>query len=152
MRPRTVFENLTCVLHGTGVFGFAADQKAKAMLTLLGLENYAGRFTSDLSRSQEQKLLIARALIVQPAIVLADQPLAFLENEDVGKIQLLFTDILKQGTIIVWASQSAESFPNVPVITLELKEGNLSQKEAIIPVNPPTIEPVSTEDKQTNAT
>lgn len=135
MRTRSVIENLTGVLNATGIFGEQADVKAKMMLKEVGLENLEISFTSDLSRSQQQKLVIARALVVQPAIILADEPLSYLGQEDAERITKLLMETNQQGTIVIWTTQHSEVLPSKNKRVLVLKESGLSSQEPQVAAN-----------------
>ena len=129
MRPRTVHENLTAILHTTGIFGIQANQKAIDMLNAVGLENMESSYPSALSSSQQQKLMIARALVVQPTILLADEPLSYLGEEDVQSIIKLIVGTKKQGTTIIWASHDNNTKLQTNQRIAELKDGTIFVKE-----------------------
>ncbi len=137
-RPRTVMEHLTSILNAVGIFGEQTDVKAKALLKDVGLENLADSFTFDLSRSQQQKMAIARALVVQPAIILADEPLSYLGQEDAQRITNLLLETNRQGTIVIWATQNLETLSSINKRILVLKDGGLTIKE---PPSPVTSQP-----------
>jgi cell division transport system ATP-binding protein len=105
MEPRSVLENLTNVLNANGTFGSQADKRAKEVLSSLGLEMEAASYPSELSRGQLQKLSIGRALIVEPAILLADEPFVYLTPEEIEGVSALFKDFNKQGMTILMAAR-----------------------------------------------
>ena len=108
MQPRSVLENLTNVLHVSGKFGYEADYQAREMLNRLELEMDLNAFPVELSRGQLQKLAIARALINNPAILLADDPFAYLSKTETGNVIKVFKTFNETGMTILLSTRSVE--------------------------------------------
>ena len=138
MRPRTVLDNLSVILNAIGTQGKQADYQSKSMLEKVGLEKLSQAFTSDLSHSQVQKLVIARALIVEPSIILADEPLSVMEKSDAENTTQLLLDYNKKGSILIWATQHSNILPNVSKRIVDIKENSFFVTEPAIPVNEAT--------------
>ncbi|WP_432673012.1 ABC transporter ATP-binding protein [Flavobacterium sp. SM2513] len=68
-------------------------EKAKELLSLLGLEHYASKLTSQLSVGQQQRVSIARALINEPQLLLADEPTSSLDDENEQIVANLLADL-----------------------------------------------------------
>jgi putative ABC transport system ATP-binding protein len=77
----TVLENVGLVLRLNNQFGPAGQKRARELLVLLGLEERLNALPRQLSGGQQQRVAIARSLINQPAVVLADEPTASLDTE-----------------------------------------------------------------------
>jgi ABC-type lipoprotein export system ATPase subunit len=90
----TVLENieLACWLAS----GKAAKDKAKALLSELGLENHMRKFPSELSVGQQQRVSIARALINEPKMLLADEPTSSLDDTNAFLVADLLTNLSKE--------------------------------------------------------
>lgn len=71
-------------------------QKAKEILSLLGLENQFTKKTSELSVGQQQRVNIARALINEPKIILADEPTSSLDDKNTKIVANLLHDLAKK--------------------------------------------------------
>ena len=77
----TVLENVELMLRLNNQFDAASRQRAQELLVLLGLEERLNSLPRQLSGGQQQRVAIARSLINQPAVVLADEPTASLDTE-----------------------------------------------------------------------
>jgi putative ABC transport system ATP-binding protein len=77
----TVLENVELLLRLNGEYNVAGKRRARELLTLLGLEERLNVLPRQLSGGQQQRVAIARSLINQPALVLADEPTASLDTE-----------------------------------------------------------------------
>ncbi|MGD1851355.1 MAG: ATP-binding cassette domain-containing protein, partial [Cyanophyceae cyanobacterium] len=73
-----------------------SEQRSKATLGSVGLENYVYKFPNELSGGQKQRVAIARALVNQPQIILADEPTASLDGETGREVVDLMQKLAKQ--------------------------------------------------------
>jgi putative ABC transport system ATP-binding protein len=77
----TVLENTAFVLELQGVMRNERIRRARTLLSELGIEQYADQFPSRISGGEQQRVAVARAVLAEPAIVLADEPTANLDTE-----------------------------------------------------------------------
>lgn len=77
----TVEENLLLPLELTGRIGGAERERARSLLAEVGLEGRAGTFPDRLSGGEQQRVALCRALIHEPALILADEPTGNLDPE-----------------------------------------------------------------------
>ena len=95
----SVRENLALApeLQGRGV----TEQQIEAALCAVGLEGLADRYPNELSGGQRQRLAMARALIKDPEIILADEPTGALDTKTGEQILELFCELARTKTVIV---------------------------------------------------
>ena len=93
----TALENVMMPLYGDAGFTNAAMQaRAKALLDLVGLTPWLHAQASHLSGGQQQRVAVARALAMQPALVLADEPTGNLDSKSADSVFGLLRDVCTQ--------------------------------------------------------
>ena len=83
-------------------------ERAKALLTQLGLKNHMSKRPSQLSGGQQQRVAIARSLANQPAVIFADEPTGALDSQTSRDVMQLLTDLNASGTTIVLVTHEAD--------------------------------------------
>lgn len=105
LTDRSVFDNLKFVLEATG-WKSDADKKSRIneVLELVGLQTKDFKMPHELSGGEQQRVVIARALLNHPEIMLADEPTGNLDPKVSDDIMQLLHDISKKGTAILMAT------------------------------------------------
>ena len=86
----------------------------------LSLQNIKNEKIQNLSNSQKQKVVIARALINNPKLILADQPETFLDSDFRKKLMYLFSSLNKLGSTIIMTTNDLSQFDeSYRIITLD---------------------------------
>jgi cell division transport system ATP-binding protein len=130
---RTVGENLTFVMRATG---WKESSKMKAclaeVLMKVGLGSVEKKMPHQLSGGEQQRVVIARSLINEPLILIADEPTGNLDPEVSNGIMKLFQQINKSGTAILMATHSYGLIKRFPARVLKCEEGKIydSAKES----------------------
>ncbi|KEO73911.1 cell division ATP-binding protein FtsE [Anditalea andensis] len=123
---RSVAENLLFVMKATG---WKDKTKMKTrlaeVLMRVGLGGAATKMPHQLSGGEQQRVVIARALLNDPSILLADEPTGNLDPEVADGIFQLFQDINKQGTAILMATHNHELLKKHPYRVLKCEKGKL---------------------------
>lgn len=86
-------ENVEFVMQIQGVDSQERDQRAKAILKEVGLEGMETRLPAELSGGQQQRVAVARALVSEPALILADEPTANLDSATAENLMQLLENL-----------------------------------------------------------
>ena len=116
----TVYENIELASE---IQNYKSNFKSRInqILDWLGLKQIENTKIDKLSKGEKQKVVIARALINKPEIIIADQPENFLDKSTVKKVFFLFESLNKQGTTIIITSNLEK------IISVNYKTINLNQ-------------------------
>ncbi|TRZ73697.1 MAG: ATP-binding cassette domain-containing protein [Bacteroidetes bacterium] len=128
LMDRSVAENLFFVMQATGWKNKKEMQRRMhEVLAKVNLETKANKMPHKLSGGEQQRVGIARALLNDPEIILADEPTGNLDPEtSEGIIGLLF-DISKTGSAILMATHNYTFFERFPARTLRCEDGNIRE-------------------------
>lgn len=132
---RSVNDNLLFVLRATGWTDRAKIAgRISQVLTEVGLSNAGPKMPYQLSGGEQQRVCIARALLNEPRLLLADEPTGNLDPEVSFAILDLFRLINRRGTAILMATHNHDFLRQSPARILQCKDGGLkdSLKEDIV--------------------
>ena len=108
LSDRTVAENLLFVLSATGWKGKPQkQQRISDVLVRVGLAGAANRMPHRLSGGEQQRVVIARALLNEPVLLLADEPTGNLDPDVSQSIMQLFGEINNSGTAVLMADRKS---------------------------------------------
>src|SRR5215217_1752690 len=122
---RTVEDNVSFTLDVLGVPRAAARDKVRRMLKLVGLEHKANSFPLRLSGGEQQRVVIARALVNDPTILLADEPTGNLDPALTVEIMDLLTQVNIRGTTVVIATHDQSILERYQKRTIRLEGGRI---------------------------
>ena len=126
LSDRTVAENLLFVLNATGWKGKAKkQQRISDVLTQVGLNGTSNRMPHRLSGGEQQRVVIARAMLNEPVLLLADEPTGNLDPDVSANIMQLFGEINNAGTAILMATHNFQLIEKYPHRVLTCKDGEL---------------------------
>ena len=95
---KTILQNMTIApIRVKGMDKQQAEQKARGLLSRVGLEDRADAYPIQLSGGQKQRVAIVRALMMEPEVMLFDEPTSALDPEMVGEVLDLMRDLAKDG-------------------------------------------------------
>ena len=143
---KTVLDNLTIApIKVKGVSKADAEKKAKELLDRVGLLNKADAYPSSLSGGQKQRIAIARALAMDPDVMLFDEPTSALDPEMVGEVLNVMKELAKEGMTLIVVTHEMGFAREVGDRILFMDKGNIMEEgtpEEIFsnPKNPRTID------------
>jgi cell division transport system ATP-binding protein len=122
---RTVLENISFVPEVLGVPMAQQRRRAFQVLKWVGLQHRINAYPRDLSGGEQQRIAIARALVNDPALVLADEPTGNLDPDLSLEIMNLFREINAGGTTVLVATHDRELIRLVGRRTIRLDQGRV---------------------------
>lgn len=134
LSDRTVGENLLFVLKATGWNDKNAIQdRIKTMLEAVGLPDKIDKMPHMLSGGEQQRIVIARALLNHPTLIIADEPTGNLDPETADDILLLLKKLAQQNDIaVLFATHDYRIIQNFPARILRCRGGRIFDGEDIM--------------------
>ncbi len=125
---RNVFYNLYDVMKATG-WKNETDirRRIDEVLKLVGLDNKAYKMPFELSGGEQQRLVIARALLNSPRLLLADEPTGNLDPVTADGIMRLFREITAKGCAIIMSTHNTALIEQYPARTIMFSKGKISE-------------------------
>jgi cell division transport system ATP-binding protein len=123
---RTVHDNLEFVLKATGWKNHREiEQRINEVLDKVGLNMKGYKMPHQLSGGEQQRVVIARALLNDPEIILADEPTGNLDPDTSADIMKLLIDISKNGRAVIMATHNYTLLKKFPARTLKCEKDRL---------------------------
>jgi cell division transport system ATP-binding protein len=122
---RTLFENVAFPLEVQGKKRYEISNKVYQALKHVGLQGKLNRLPLQLSGGEQQRAAIARALVTDPLILLADEPTGNLDDDVANDIMELFKGANARGTTVVFATHDREMIRRFPRRIVVLDKGRL---------------------------
>ncbi len=122
---KSVFENVAFALEVIGASRARIRDIVPQVLRVVGLEEKAGRFPTQLSGGEQQRVVIARALVHQPKILLADEPTGNLDTLNTRDIIDALLKVNQFGTTIILVTHNREVVNAVHRRVITLKNGQI---------------------------
>ena len=131
LTDRNVHDNLGFVLKATGWKNKnEIDRRITEVLESVGVANKIKKMPHQLSGGEQQRVVIARAILNNPLIILADEPTGNLDPETSEEILDLFIKLNEEGKTVLMASHDYAVIAKKPARTLVCAAGKLSDSEA----------------------
>ena len=121
----SALKNVELPMLYAGVPAEERTKRAKELLSKVGMESRMNHMPNELSGGQKQRVAIARSLVNNPAIILADEPTGALDSETSAMVMDIFNDLNKnQGKTIILITHSKEIAEQCPRI-VTIKDGKI---------------------------
>ena len=130
LTDRTVTDNLSFVLKATGwKIKDEIEQRISEVLEKVGLTNKGFKMPNQLSGGEQQRVVIARALLNDPEIILADEPTGNLDPETSDDIMIILMNISTSGRSVIMATHNYNLLNKYRARTLKCVDGKLTELE-----------------------
>lgn len=126
---KTVYENVSFAMEITGHSGKEIRRKVPFVLGMVGLSSKSKSYPGELSGGEQQRVSIARAIINQPALLIADEPTGNLDPQNSWEIMRLLKDINRRGTTVLIATHAKELVDEMRQRVIELDGGRIVRDE-----------------------
>lgn len=124
----TVFENVELPLLYLGIAEKERKKKAEAAIDRMNMMHRRNHFPQQLSGGQQQRIAIARAVVADAKLILADEPTGNLDSDHGDEVMKLLAELNDQGTTIVMVTHSPHD-AGYAERTINLFDGQIVQKE-----------------------
>ena len=133
LSDRNVHENLRFVLEATG-WKSSEDIafRIKEVLNDVGLSNKEFIYPHELSGGEQQRVVIARALLNRPSVILADEPTGNLDLESSYQIMDILTNIAEKGSCVLIATHQYDLIEKYPGRLLKIENNSLHEIESVV--------------------
>lgn len=130
LTDRSVNDNLLFVMKATGWNDKKEmDERCKEVLKKVGLSTKGFKLPHELSGGEQQRMAIARALVNDPEVILADEPTGNLDPETSEGIMSLLFEISRSGRAVIMATHDYSLFKKFPARTLKFENNKVSDSQ-----------------------
>jgi cell division transport system ATP-binding protein len=129
LRGRSVFDNVALALRIYGMRRAEVEERVVETLGLVGLSAKLRQSVERLSGGEQQRVVIARAIVSGPPLILADEPTGNLDPITAAETMHLFLDIQARGSTVLCATHNLELVRLLGQRTIQLKEGQVVEDE-----------------------
>lgn len=132
LTDRTIENNLQFVLKATGWKDKKLiDTRIKDVLEKVGLRSKLKKMPHELSGGEQQRVVIARALLNDPEIILADEPTGHLDPDTSEEVMLLLKDISRSGTAVLMATHNYNLIRAFPSRIIKCEDGKVVEDVSV---------------------
>lgn len=126
LTDRSVYDNLKFVLEATGWKNInEIEERIETALRQVGMNNKSYKMPHELSGGEQQRIVIARALLNKPALVLADEPTGNLDPDTGLQIVNLLHEIAENGTAVIMATHNLQLVDEYPGKVLRCEDKHI---------------------------
>lgn len=126
LHDRSVYQNLLFVLKATGWKDKAkVEARIDEVLETVGLSDKKNSMPHELSGGEQQRIVVARAMLNHPDIIIADEPTGNLDPETAEYIVRLLKDITLTGTAVIMSTHNIQMLDNFPGIVYRCHDGSV---------------------------
>ncbi|CAM3154559.1 ABC transporter ATP-binding protein/permease [Lactiplantibacillus plajomi] len=131
----SVLDNVLISLDMTQLNRGEREQRAKDLLTRVGLSDQMKKYPNQLSGGQKQRVAVARALASDPQIIIADEPTGALDSENTAEVLKLLDQIAAEGRLVICVTHS-QAVAEAGTRIIHLADGRVTDEERLRPAYP----------------
>lgn len=129
LQHKTVLENVGFALEVLGVQKREVQVRTEKALAMVGLTKKVKSFPHELSGGEQQRVCVARAIVNDPALLMADEPTGNLDPETAWEIMDLLHNINKRGTTVVMATHAKDIVNQMKKRVVAIEQGRIARDE-----------------------
>lgn len=129
LQKKTVFENVAFALEVVEAPRKIIKPKVMELLDLVKLKHKAKSYPTELSGGEQQRVSIARALVNNPSLVIADEPTGNLDPDTSWEIMRIFEEINHRGTTVVMATHNKEIVNTMRKRVIAIERGRIARDQ-----------------------
>ena len=129
LENRTIFENIALALRIRGISEKETKSRTYDALKTVNLRHKSDSYPKKLSGGEQQRVVIARGIVTEPVILLADEPTGNLDPDTAEGVMRTFKNVHAKGTTILIATHNRELFRNTGKRVLRLDNADLVSEE-----------------------
>lgn len=129
LSDRTVYENVAFAMQVIEIPHRKIKRRVMNVLELVGLRGRADSYPNELSGGEQQRIAIARAIVNEPSIVIADEPTGNLDPDTSWEIMDIFKEINDNGTTIVMATHAKDIVNAMGKRVIAIEKGHIVRDE-----------------------
>ena len=126
---KTVYENVAYVMEVEGKDNEEISKSVPKVLEVIGLKDKLDNFPRELSGGQQQRLSIARALVNQPEVIIADEPTGNLDPYNTYEVVSLLEKINQTGKTVILATHDREIINKLGKRVITIENGKITRDE-----------------------
>ena len=126
-----VFDNVAFAMRVTGASERNVKKRVPYILALVGLQDKADRRPAELSGGEQQRVSLARALVNNPSLIIADEPTGNIDPEMSFEIVELLSEINKRGTTVVMVTHEHNLVKKFKKRVIEISEGDVTSDKKL---------------------
>ncbi|HWQ88722.1 MAG TPA: cell division ATP-binding protein FtsE [Desulfitobacteriaceae bacterium] len=126
---KTVLENVAFALEVIGVSRREVQRRSREIINMVGLSTKERAFSHQLSGGEQQRVCVARAIINNPALLIADEPTGNLDHDTAWGIMDLLYNINKLGTTVIMATHAREIVNEMQKRVIAIEDGRMVRDE-----------------------
>lgn len=129
LMDRTVYENVAFAMEAMEFPKHEVKEKVPAVLEMVGLQDKLNAYPHQLSGGQQQRVCIARAIVNNPFVIIADEPTGNLDPDTSWEVMNILEAINKRGTTVITVTHDRESVNRMQKRVIALVGGHLARDE-----------------------